>query len=489
MTMRSQTPAILLFAGLALFPFAARFGADAYLLTLGARMLILALAALSLDFLVGQGALVSFGHAAYLGIGAYSVVLASMAGIDDLLLQALIAIVAAAVFAVLTGYVSLRATRGPLHHEHARLWADALFPVRVALGAGRGRRIHAFEPQPPHRRAAPDERLRPSTISVLPCLLLAYLLLARIAGSRFGRVLNAIRQNPLRARALGFRPFPSQLAACVIAGAIAAVAGTLLANQSEFVAPAFMSWQRSGELLVMTILGGVGSLWGAVLGAIAYLTLQEALSLVTDQTQVIIGPLLVIVAIFGRRGSGGSAYAQNLGRRRVSPPLLRVEGLAKSFGALVVTDDVNFSVDEGRLVALIGPNGAGKTTLIDQLSGSLQPDAGQILFEGVDISAYDMPARAELGLARSFQIAAVLPEYSALENVALAVQARSGSSFRFFGRAAREERLNAPARAALERVGLLARAGDPAGELSHGEKRLLEIAIALALQPPFDAAR
>ena len=167
----------------------------------------------------------------------------------------------------------------------------------------------------------------------------------------------------------------------------------------------------------------------------------------------------------------------------MSPSMLRVEGLAKSFGALVVTDDVSFTVNEGRLVALIGPNGAGKTTLIDQLSGSVQPDAGQILFEGVDISAYDMPARAQLGLARSFQIAAVLPEYSALENVALAVQARSGSSFRFFGHAAREEELNAPARSALERVGLLARAGDPAGELSHGEKRLLEIAIALALRP------
>jgi len=167
----------------------------------------------------------------------------------------------------------------------------------------------------------------------------------------------------------------------------------------------------------------------------------------------------------------------------VSPPLLHVEGLAKSFGALAVTDDVSFSVDEGRLVALIGPNGAGKTTLIDQLSGAPRSDAGRIRFGGLDISALDMPARAELGFARSFQIAAVLPEYSALENVALAVQARSGSSFRFFGRAAREERLNAPARAALERVGLLDRAGDPAGELSHGEKRSLEIAIALALRP------
>jgi branched-chain amino acid transport system ATP-binding protein len=167
----------------------------------------------------------------------------------------------------------------------------------------------------------------------------------------------------------------------------------------------------------------------------------------------------------------------------VSAPLLRVEGLTKSFGALAVTDDVTFSVNEAGLVALIGPNGAGKTTLINQLSGALQPDAGKISFGGFDISALDMPARAALGLVRSFQIAAVLPEYSALENVALAVQARSSSSFRFFGGAAREERLNAPALTALARVGLLARAGDPADELPHGEKRSLEIAMALALHP------
>jgi branched-chain amino acid transport system ATP-binding protein len=167
----------------------------------------------------------------------------------------------------------------------------------------------------------------------------------------------------------------------------------------------------------------------------------------------------------------------------VSAPLLRVEGLTKSFGALAVTDDVTFSVNEAGLVALIGPNGAGKTTLINQLSGALQPDTGKVSFGGFDISALDMPARAALGLVRSFQIAAVLPEYGTLENVALAVQARSGSSFRFFGSAAREERLNAPALAALARVGLLGRAGDPAGDLSHGEKRSLEIAMALALHP------
>jgi branched-chain amino acid transport system permease protein len=305
MTARSRTPAILLFAGLALFPLAARFGADAYLVTLGARILIFALAALSLDFLVGQGALVSFGHAAYLGIGAYSVVLASIAGIDDLLAQALIAIVAAALFAALTGYVSLRAS-GVYYIMSTLAFGQMLYFLFVSLSALGGDDGYTLS----SRSRLIGKPLLESDFSFyylcLGALALAYLVLARVAKSRFGRALNAVRQNPLRARALGFRPFPFQLAACVIAGAIAGVAGTLLANQSEFVAPAFMSWQRSGELLVMTILGGVGSLWGAILGAITYLTLEETLSLLTDQTHLIIGPLLVIVAIFGRRGLAGA---------------------------------------------------------------------------------------------------------------------------------------------------------------------------------------
>jgi branched-chain amino acid transport system permease protein len=305
MTLRSQTPAVLLFAGLALFPLAAHYGAQAYLLALGARALIIALAAVSLDFLVGRAALVSFGHAAYLGIGAYSVVLVSMAGIDNLLVQALAAVVAAALFAVLTGCVSLRA-RGVYYIMSTLAFGQMLYFLFVSLSVLGGDDGYTLSNR--------------SRLFGLPCLTsdfsfyyfclavlaLAYLLLTRIAGSRFGRVLNAIRQNSLRAGALGFRRLGFELAACAIAGAIAAVAGTLLANQSEFASPGFMSWQRSGELLVMTILGGVGSLWGAVLGAIVYLTLEEALSLLTDQTHVVLGPLLVAVALFGRRGLAGA---------------------------------------------------------------------------------------------------------------------------------------------------------------------------------------
>jgi branched-chain amino acid transport system ATP-binding protein len=167
----------------------------------------------------------------------------------------------------------------------------------------------------------------------------------------------------------------------------------------------------------------------------------------------------------------------------VAEPVLRIENLAKNFGGLRVTDDVTLDVMPGELHAIIGPNGAGKTTLINQVSGLLPPDAGRILFAGEDMTTMPVDQRAQRGLARSFQITSILPRFSVLENVALAVQARRGTSFRFFGNAGEEEELNAPARAALEQVGLADRADILAGELSHGEKRALELAIALAMEP------
>ena len=163
--------------------------------------------------------------------------------------------------------------------------------------------------------------------------------------------------------------------------------------------------------------------------------------------------------------------------------LLRLDGLRKAYGALRVTDDVSLEVRPGEFHAVIGPNGAGKTTLINQIFGQIAPDAGRILFAGHAVTALRSFERARLGLARTFQITSILPGFSALENVALAVQARSGSSFRLFGVAARERSLNEPAEACLAAVGLSGRASIVAGLLSHGEKRLLELAIALATEP------
>ena len=167
----------------------------------------------------------------------------------------------------------------------------------------------------------------------------------------------------------------------------------------------------------------------------------------------------------------------------MSDPILVADGLHKSFGALKVSDNVCFQLNEGECLALIGPNGAGKTTLIHQLSGLLSTDAGTIRFDGADITHLPVHARARAGLARSFQITSIIPSFSVLENVALAVQARSGSSFRFFGSAADESGLNGPALDALKAVELDDRAANPAGDLSHGEKRSLELAIALAMKP------
>ena len=160
--------------------------------------------------------------------------------------------------------------------------------------------------------------------------------------------------------------------------------------------------------------------------------------------------------------------------------ILDVRALSKSFGALRATDDVSFDVRAGETHAIIGPNGAGKTTLIGQLSGTIVPDAGEIRFAGADITRLSAPARSHRGLARSFQITSVYRDFTALDNVALAVQAHSGHSFRFWGPAREEPALRDPARRILYDVGLGPRADVLAASLAHGEQRQLEIAMVLA---------
>lgn len=165
----------------------------------------------------------------------------------------------------------------------------------------------------------------------------------------------------------------------------------------------------------------------------------------------------------------------------MAEPVLIIQNLEKSFGALKATDGVSLDLRPGEIHALIGPNGAGKTTLIQQISGTIKPDAGSIRFLGQDMLPLGMAARARLGLGRTFQISSLIPEFSAMRNVMLAVQAQQGSSMRFVANVMADKSLTGPAQEALGRVGLGDRANVPAAELSHGERRQLEIAIALAL--------
>lgn len=163
--------------------------------------------------------------------------------------------------------------------------------------------------------------------------------------------------------------------------------------------------------------------------------------------------------------------------------LLLTESLVKHFGGLIATDEVSLSVPEGELHAIIGPNGAGKTTLIAQLSGELRPDGGRIRFAGDDVTFLPAQKRSARGLARSFQITSIFREFSALDNVTLAVQAHAGHSFRFWRNARQDTALREPAEAILAEVGLAERANVTAANLAHGEKRALEIAMALATKP------
>jgi len=167
----------------------------------------------------------------------------------------------------------------------------------------------------------------------------------------------------------------------------------------------------------------------------------------------------------------------------VSEPLLKVDGLIKRFGGLVATNNLSFDVIEGELHALIGPNGAGKTTLISQIAGELHQDSGSIHFDGNEISEWKTPVRVHRGLARSFQITQLLPDYTTLDNVALAVQVRRGHSYQFFVDARSKTDLRDEARKHLDRVGLGGRSDIVVSELSHGEQKQLELAIALATRP------
>ena len=167
----------------------------------------------------------------------------------------------------------------------------------------------------------------------------------------------------------------------------------------------------------------------------------------------------------------------------MTEPLLKIEGLNKRFGGVIASDNILLDLLPGELHAIIGPNGAGKTTLIGQLTGEVAPDSGRVTFDGVDITRLPTHRRSALGLARSFQITSLFLDFTALDNVALAVQAHAGHSFHFWKDARNDPALREPARGAIERVGLAHRRGAVVANLSHGEHRQLEIAMALASNP------
>jgi branched-chain amino acid transport system permease protein len=323
---------LAIFAVLALVPL---FGGGGYMLSLFTRAMIFGLAAMSLDLVLGYGALVSFGHAAFLGLGAYTVGIAMEHGLVEGLLTFPLAIFVGALFAFVTGAISLK-TRGVYFIMITLAFGQMAFFTAQSLaryGGDDGIRMSG-------RSAIAGQRFLENDLTffyvVLVLLVLVWWLLRRVVQSRFGRVLRGTRENERRMRALGFDPFRYRLAAYVLSGAVCALAGALLANRTQFVSPAVMSWQHSGELIVMVVLGGMGSLHGAVLGGVSVILLEEALSQLGSFGRTVLAPPL-------------GAFAATLG------PFLGIgAGVARTaVEGLVVTLTAHWKIVFGALIVLI----------------------------------------------------------------------------------------------------------------------------------------
>ena len=267
------------------------------------RIMILALAATSLNLILGYGGLVSFGHAAYLGIGAYAVGILAFYGVTSGFLQWGVAILASAVVAAAIGVVSIR-TSGVYFIMITLAFTQMLYYLSISIaefGGDDGMRLKA-------KSAFPLLDLRDPVVfyyvSLAAMLLMTYLV-HRIVHSRFGMVLRATKSNEARSRALGFSPFRYRLTAFVIAGAMCGLAGAMYANHTSYIAPTILTWQQSGDLMFMVILGGMASTAGPLLGSFALLLVEELLKGWTEYWQVWLGPLLVLCVIFFKRGLAG----------------------------------------------------------------------------------------------------------------------------------------------------------------------------------------
>jgi branched-chain amino acid transport system permease protein len=273
------------------------------------RVMIFAIAAVSLDLILGYGGMVSFGHAAYLGAGAYAVTILALHGVHAGLLQWAAAIGASMLLALAIGAISVR-TSG-IHFIMITLaFTQMLYYLGISLdvyGGDNGMRL------PMRSQFGGLIDLRNGTqfyYLVLALLVLVVLGVRRLVESRFGMVIRAAKSNEARTRAIGLSPYRYRLAAFVIAGGICGLAGALLINHTAYLTPDLMHWTRSGDILFMVILGGIGSTVGPVLGALALLVLENALSNWTEHWQIILGPLLVLVVLFARRGLAGLLWQE-----------------------------------------------------------------------------------------------------------------------------------------------------------------------------------
>ncbi|HTV30960.1 MAG TPA: branched-chain amino acid ABC transporter permease [Xanthobacteraceae bacterium] len=297
---RQRLAVVLGMAALALVPPVSAAFAQPYYVDLFTRIVIFAIAALSLDLIMSYGGMLSFGHAAYLGVGTYCVGIASSYGINNEIVHLLLVVVASAIVAAGIGFVSLR-TSGVHFIMITLAFSQMLYFLAISVNSFGGADGMTMTQ---HSQLGPIPFDDANVLYYFSFGFLAVFLWmqSRIIRSRFGMVIRGARTNPRRMAALGFPVLRYQLAAFVLSGVMCGIAGALLAEQALFVSPSIMQWSRSGEIMVMVIMGGMGTLFGPILGAVVYLVLEDVLTSWTQYWALFLGPILVVIVLLGRQG-------------------------------------------------------------------------------------------------------------------------------------------------------------------------------------------
>ncbi|MBX3533723.1 MAG: branched-chain amino acid ABC transporter ATP-binding protein/permease [Xanthobacteraceae bacterium] len=493
------------------------------------RILVWGLFGIGFDILFGFTGLLSFGQSAFYGTGGFvAAYLLTRAGFPHVVTAIFIGAIAAAVVGYLVGLLALRRT-GIYFCMITIAISEVFFfvefnPLSEWTGGENGL------PGVP----APSFDLGFIKMSftsgwtlyqfLAVCYFVGIVIALRIVRSPVGAILSAIRDNPLRASAVGHDIHGYKLTAFVIAAAYAGFAGGLLGMMQGFMPPDAFMFDTSGQLVMQSAIGGIGTLFGPLLGAAVWLFLQDFLQVALDlgaAWKLVLGVVFVLLVVFLRRGLiGGIADLYNLafGKKTapveespemdvavdaadepdVAPmpphrrapegyngPILKAIGLTKHYGGLAANSDIDFTVNYGELRGIIGPNGAGKSTFFKMLTCEVVPTAGKIVFEGNDITGKNVTDVCQLGLTKSYQVNQLFTHLTVRENVEVAVLAEMRGKFKLdlFGNPDMIPGLNEQIAHTLAMVNLIGRADTPVSALAYGEKRRLEIGLALANSP------
>ncbi len=495
------------------------------------RILVWGLFGIGFDILFGYTGLLSFGQSAFYGTGGFvAAYLLTRAGFPHVVTALVIGMIAAAAVGWLIGMLALRRT-GIYFAMITVAIAQIFFFVEFNPLADWTGGENGLPGVPTPRFNLGFTTLSfTSGWSLYPFLALCYFLgtviALRIVRSPLGVVLTAVRENPLRAAAVGHNVHAYKLTAFVIAAAYAGFAGGLLGVLQGFMPPDAFMFDTSGQLIMQTAIGGRGTLFGPLVGASVWLFLQDFLQATLNvgaAWKLVLGLVFVLLVCFLRQGIIGGvrelvarAFGKHetaepeqaadaapvaiavpvpvppppLAARRASGqdttgPLLQAKGLTKRYGGIVANQDIDFTVQRGELRGIIGPNGAGKTTFFRMLTCEVPPTSGTITFEGHDITGRSIVDVCQLGLTKSYQVNQLFNKLSVRQNVTIAVLALLRGKFKLdmFARLAKIPGLQDQVEHTLQLVNLVARADTPVSQLAYGEKRRLEIGLALASSP------